>query len=181
MRKPDVKGRLVTGAGWRAATIPHDGGRLAMSVVLPDDRPGALARVERQVRSAGFAAFTTGGALTANDLTLPRWSFRREAALKELLASLGMPTAFTDAADFSAMTADLQLLVSEVLHQGFIAVDEHGTEAAAATAVVMTTTSALADTATLVLDRPFLFVVHDLELGTPLFAGRVSDPSEVVG
>jgi serpin B len=133
------------------------------------------------VRSAGFAAFTTGGALTAIDLTLPRWSFRREAALKELLASLGMPTAFTDAADFSAMTADLQLLVSEVLHQGFIAVDEHGTEAAAATAVVMTTTSALADTATLVLDRPFLFVVHDLELGTPLFAGRVSDPSEVVG
>ncbi|GAA3661569.1 serpin family protein [Nocardioides ginsengisoli] len=180
MRKPGLQGNLVTGGGWRAVTIPYEGDRLAMSVILPDDRPGALERVERQVRTEGFAGFTTGGTLAGIDLTLPRWSFRRAAALKELLASLGMPTAFSDAADFSAMTTQMQLAISEVLHQGFIAVDEHGTEAAAATAVIMTETSAPAEVATFVVDRPFLFVIHDTELGAPLFAGRVTDPTEVV-
>ena len=180
MRKPDVDGRLVTGNGWRAATIPYDGGRLAMSVVLPDDRPGALARVERQVRAAGFAPFITGGAPLSIDLTLPKWSFRREVGLKSLLTRLGMPTAFSDRADFSPMTHDVALMIDDVLHQGFIAVDEHGTEAAAATAVVMTETSARVDMATVVVDRPFLFVIHDTELGVPLFTGRIADPTEVV-
>jgi serpin B len=64
-----------------------------------------------------------------------------------------------------------------VLHQTFIAVDEAGTEAAAATAVVMGEASAIAPAHRLVLDRPFLFVVHDVAHGTPLFVGRVADPS----
>ena len=180
MRKSDLVGTLRTGEGWRAVTIPYDGARLAMSVVLPDDRPAALERVERQVRAEGFAAFTTGGEPAAIDLTLPKWSFRREAALDELLQRLGMRTAFTDAADFSPMTAEERLLISAVLHQGFIAVDEQGTEAAAATAVIASITSAPAVVVPFEVDRPFLFVVHDTELGAPLFAGRVNDPSEVV-
>jgi serpin B len=75
------------------------------------------------------------------------------------------------------MTTDESLLVDDVLHQTFVAVDEAGTEAAATTAVVMRTTSAQVTRNALLLDRPFLFVVHDTVHGTPLFVGRVADPS----
>jgi serpin B len=75
------------------------------------------------------------------------------------------------------MTTDAQLAITDVLHQTFVAVDESGTEAAAATAVVMGETSAQLVRHELVLDRPFLYVVHDTAHGTPLFVGRLSDPS----
>jgi serpin B len=89
-----------------------------------------------------------------------------------------MRTAFDPhAADFRPMTEkDLDLYVSAVLHEGFVAVDEDGTEAAAATAVVISTTSAPV-TEPFHVDRPFLFVIHDVKHGTPLFLGRVDDPS----
>ncbi|MFJ9317310.1 serpin family protein [Pimelobacter simplex] len=188
MRRPDVGARLTSGKGWRAVTLPYAGRRLAMTVVLPDDTDdtdddgagAGLAGVERRLAADGLAVFTPtedGGETTAVDLTLPRWTFRTAAPLREVLAGLGMPTAFTDAADFTPMTEeDLDLVVSEVLHQAFVAVDEEGTEAAAATAVVMTETSAPL-TEAFVVDRPFLFVVHDVAHGAPLFVGRVTDPT----
>ncbi|WP_408898490.1 serpin family protein [Nocardioides sp. R1-1] len=180
MRRPDLSAGLVTGEGWRAAVLPYAGQRLAMTVVLPDD--GAFGRVEAGLTRDGFAAVLGPATPTALDLTMPRWSFRTAAPLKDVLKALGMPTAFTEgAADFTPMTdEDLDLLIDEVLHQGFIAVDEDGTEAAAATAVVMRVESAVV-TEELVLDRPFLFVIHDVEHRTPLFVGRVSDPSQGVG
>jgi serpin B len=84
-------------------------------------------------------------------------------------------------ADFSGMTNDVSLFIKEVLHEVFIAVDEEGTEAAAVTAVVMEETSAAVPGTVLVVDRPFLFVIHDVEHGTPLFVGRVADPRADVG
>jgi serpin B len=174
MRKPDVSGGLVTGDGWRAAVLPYAGRKLAMTVVLPDGV--GLQAVEQTASSDGFAAFTAAPVPAAIDLTLPRWTFRTAASLKELLMGLGMPTAF-DGADLTPMTEeDLDLVVDEVLHQGFIAVDEEGTEAAAATAVVMRETSAPA-AQPFAVDRPFLFVIHDVEQGMPLFVGRVVDPT----
>jgi serpin B len=88
-----------------------------------------------------------------------------------------MPTAFDDTADFSGMTTQEKLLISAVLHEAFIAVDETGTEAAAATAVVMGAVSAGPTPVSVVVDRPFLFVIHDLATATPLFVGRVTDPT----
>ncbi len=88
-----------------------------------------------------------------------------------------MLTAFTDDADFSGMTHDMQLAIAAVVHEAFIAVDEQGTEAAAATAVVMREVSARMIDVELTVDRPFLFVLHDTATGTPLFIGRVSDPT----
>ncbi len=76
------------------------------------------------------------------------------------------------------MTSDEPLHVDAVLHEVFIAVDEAGTEAAAATAAVMAGTSAPVDVEVFVADRPYLFVIHDLAQGTPLFLGRVLDPTE---
>ena len=86
-----------------------------------------------------------------------------------------LAVAFANDADFTPMSPHDPLYVDDVLHQAFVAVDESGTEAAAATAVVMDEVSASVGGNTLVLDRPFLFVIHDTAHGTPLFVGRVAD------
>ena len=90
-----------------------------------------------------------------------------------------MPTAFAERkADFSGMAAAEKLLIDDVLHEGFIAVDEAGTEAAAATAVMMRTESMPVADVEMVVDRPFLFVIHDVATAVPLFIGRVTDPTD---
>jgi serpin B len=158
------------GPGWRGARLYYAGAGLAMSVVLPDDDIDALVtggRLPEVLATQPDATF---------DLTMPTWEFRTPSPLKAALQALGMPTAFGDA-DLSGMNADLDLAIQEVLHEVFIAVDEAGTEAAAATAVIVGETSAPMPGEPLVLDRPFLFVIHDTEFGTPLFIGRVGDPS----
>jgi serpin B len=171
-----VSGPLATGDGWQAARLPYAGSRLAMTIVLPDT--GRFAEVEAVVASGGLPDILDGGRPTQIDVRLPKWTSRTSAALKDALQGLGMPTAFDpNHADFTPMTdEDLDLYISAVLHQGFIAVDEEGTEAAAATAVVMSETSAPMTTSFHV-DRPFLYVIHDVEHGTPLFLGRVLDPT----
>lgn len=174
MRSPEARASLATGTGWRAATLPYGGGSVAMTVVLPDE--GGLADVERAAVEQGFGIFTADARPAVLDLHLPKWTFRTEAGLVEPLRALGMKAAF-GAADFTPMTdEDLDLYVSDVRHQGFIAVDEEGTEAAAATAVVVSIESAVL-TDEFKVDRPFLFLIHDTEHGTPLFVGRVTDPT----
>ena len=167
---------VTEGDGWRAARLPYAGRALAMALVLPD--AGRMREVESLLASGGLAAVLSAGRPTMLDLRLPRWTFRTQAPLNDVLQQLGMRTPFDpDAADFLPMTEeDLDLYVSAVLHEGFIAVDEEGTEAAAATAAVMSVTGAPV-TEPFHVDRPFLFVIHDVEYGTPLFLGRVDDPS----
>jgi len=163
------------GSGWQAATLAYAGRALAMTIVLPD--PGRLGEVELALASDGLGPFVAGGQSALLSLTMPKWTSRSDLALKGALETLGMPTAFDpNDADFSGMTTQMALYISAVLHQGYIAVDEEGTEAAAATAVVMSETS-MPVTVPFVVDRPFLYVVHDVEHGTPLFLGRVTDPS----
>ena len=89
---------------------------------------------------------------------------------------MGMPVVFTGAADFSGMTGTRELFIGEVLHKSFVSVDEAGTEAAAATAVVMELTAIPDTQVELTVDRPFIFLIRDLETGTILFVGRVANP-----
>jgi serpin B len=163
------------GEGWQAARLPYAGSTVAMTIVLPD--AGQMDEVESAVAGGGLAKFLEEGSPVLLDLRLPRWTFRTQSPLNQTLKTLGMPTAFDPVkADFLPMTADDTFLyISAVLHEAFIAVDEEGTEAAAATAVVMTETS-LPQYVPFHVDRPFLFVIHDVEHGTPLFLGRVADP-----
>jgi serine protease inhibitor len=111
----------------------------------------------------------------AVDLTLPRWTYRFNASLVPPLQALGMVTPFGDA-DFSGMTEEDDLFIADVLHEVFIAVDEDGTEAAAVTVVAARATGMPATPVPFVVDRPFVFVIHDVEHGTPLFLGRVANP-----
>jgi serpin B len=174
-----VGARVGSGDGWRSARLPYVGGTLAMTVVLPDS--GRLAEVEALVAERDWSAVLDAPSHARLELRLPRFTVRAGARLREVLVALGMPTAFTDDADFSGLTVEEPLKISEVLHEAFVAVDELGTEAAAATAVVMQRAGAMPEPPVpFVVDRPFLFVIHttghDVEDGTPLFVGRVADP-----
>ena len=176
-----MSGRLMlaaygTGPGWRAARLPYAGGDLAMTLVAPDTNLDDLeATLDGPTLAAILEATKPVGEM---ELKLPRWQFRLRAQLNADLQALGMPTAFGPAADFSGMTTQDKLYIGAVLHQAFISVDEHGTEAAAATAVIMEASSAGGPPPVVLnLDRPFLFLIHDVTSATPLFIGRVSDPS----
>ncbi len=112
------------------------------------------------------------------DLTMPRFEFDDEFSLGETLADMGMPLAFSDAADFSGMTGQRDLFISAVIHKAFVAVDEEGTEAAAATAVGMALSAMPSDPVEVRVDRPFVFFIRDIQTGSILFAGRVLNPTE---
>jgi serpin B len=163
--------RYGAGAGFRAAELPYDGGQLGMVVVVPDD----LATFEANLTGATFTAITASLHEAQLDLKLPKFRFDAPLGLKETLQNLGMTQAFTDQADLSGIDGELGLHVGDVLHKGFVAIDEHGTEAAAATAVIIDTDSA-PEPAALTVDRPFVFFIRDIPTGTILFVGRVVDP-----
>jgi serpin B len=166
------------GPGWSAVDLPYADGRLAMAVIVPDR--GRFAEVAKTVDGAWLTALLGGLAPAQVQVGLPRWTTRSQLSLAQTLAAMGMPTAFTDRADFSGMTTQEKLMIDAVVHEGFIAVDEAGTEAAAATAVLMRATSAPAGPVSVIADRPFLYVIHDNAdpaARTPLFIGRVLDPT----
>jgi serpin B len=169
-------GSYSAGDGWRAAHLSYSGGTLAMTVVLPDE--GREGDLDSLVAGGGLADLLAPAGPGEVILSLPKWKFLVAAPLTDALTALGMGTAFDpDRADFSGMTTNERLFLQAVLQQVFIAVDEEGTEAAAATAVVAGVESAQLDPPPpLVVDRPFVFVIHDLENGTPLFLGKVTDP-----
>lgn len=157
------------GNGWRAVEVPYVFGELALTIVLPDDGANLppLAHV--------VAALTPRPVR----LGMPRFDIETATELGDVLAEMGMPTAFSDQADFSGMSAEVALQIARVIHQANITTDEKGTEAAAATAVVMRPTSGPGDEPiTLTLDRPFTFALRDRATGAVLFLGRVADPSQ---
>jgi serine protease inhibitor len=168
MRMADGSFARGEGSGFQSIRLPYDGSALAMTVVLPD--PGATAN------GGMLEEALTAPARDSVGVELPRWTFRLQTRLVDVLSTLGMPTAFSDRADFSGMTEQEPLQIADVLHEAFIAVDENGTEAAAATAVVMRTTSLRLNPVVVTVDRPFLFVIHDVQDKTPLFVGRVDNP-----
>jgi serpin B len=164
----------AAGDGWLAVELPYVGSKLAMAIVVPTR--GTLAGLESTISGAWLTKLLTGFGGQLVQLRLPRWKFRCPLPLANPLAELGMPTAFTDSADFSGITRDMPLLIDKVVQETFIAVDEKGTEAAAATAIVVRPPS-VETPKPVTIDRPFLFVIHDVATATPLFMGRVANPA----
>lgn len=154
-------------AGYQAIRLPYAGGRLAMTLLLPSHG-----------RSLTWPAAPPSFRPRAVDLMLPKFHFSWGGDLAELLGALGMPTAFTDSADFGGISSK-PLHIGTVPHKAFIAVGEKGTEAAAATAVgIMAGTAVNPGSITrLHFDRPFLFRIDDTATGLPLFLGKVADPT----
>ena len=163
----------ASGDGWQALELPYLGASLVLTLILPDD----LGRFERTLTPDGLAAITSSLTDAQVALALPRFGIETKAELASILAALGMPTAFGDGADFSGITTAEPLAISDVIHQASIDVDEEGTEAAAATALVMRVTAMPSEPLTVRMDRPFLFALRDVPTGAILFLGRVGDPS----
>jgi serpin B len=163
--------------GAQVLDLAYAGEELSMTVVLPPEGQ-LLADFEAQLTAESMAAWTDGLQDSAVYVTLPRFEMRSAKELKEVLTELGMVDVFLPgAADLSGM-ADADLFISAVIHEAYVKVDEEGTEAAAATAVVVGETSAPM-VPTFRADRPFLFQIRDRLTGSILFMGRVADPSQV--
>lgn len=175
MRGPETI-PLWTGAGFKAASLAYVGGTTSMVVVVPD--AGTFDSFEQGLTGDALGAVLDGEkAATAGALTLPRFKFNTKIDLKIALKALGMIAAFDESlADLSQINGIQDLYVSAALHQATIAVDEQGTEASAATAIVVARRSAAQNA--LVVDRPFLFVIRDNATGAILFQGRVVDPTQ---
>ena len=175
MMSQDVGYSYVKGNGYQAVELPYDGNEIAMDIIMPD--------------AAKFTTFES--AMTANKvngiigslqnsfmaLTMPKFSFDSSFSLKSALAALGMPIAFDPyQADFSGINGNTDLHISDVVHKAFVAVDEEGTEAAAATGVVIGL--AAMPQYSMTVDQPFIFLIRDIQTNSILFIGRVLNPAE---
>jgi serpin B len=164
----------AAGDGWRAVDLPYVGGGLSMLVIVPDD----LAAFEVSFNATRLDGIVAGLESRQVALGLPRFGTETKVELAPVLATLGMPTAFGGGADFSGITTEASLLIDAVIHQANIDVDEKGTEAAAATAVVMRESAGPSGDVELTVDRPFIYALRDLETGAVLFLGRITEPAE---
>jgi len=165
------------GDDYQALELPYEGKELSMVILLPQE--GEFEEFERTLDAKRVE--TTVQDLTPTDvaLTMPKFSYEWDTSLKEALSAMGMPVAFGGGADFSGMTGSPALFIDDVIHKAFVAVDEEGTEAAAATAVIMRESAPRppASPVAFTVDHPFIFLIRDRATGTILFVGRVMDPS----
>jgi len=175
MRQTESFG-YTEGEGYQAVELRYDGDELSMVVFLPE--AGQFEAFEKGLQAEQVCDIISGLKPTEVTLTMPKFEFESEFSLKDTLAGMGMPVAFSpEDADFSGMTGNPELFISDVVHKAFVAVDEAGTEAAAATAVIVGTTSAPGEPLVEVtLDRPFIFLIRDIDTGAILFVGRVLNP-----
>lgn len=174
-----VDGATLLEMPYVGATFGSDGkpnGGLTMVIALPDRGP--TTDLEARLSAETLATWATALRPTPHvAVTLPRFRIATDAlALKQPLQTLGLTNAFEPVADFSGMTRDERLFISNAFHKVFVEVNEEGTEAAAATAVVMTRESAVQGPE-FRADHPFLFLLRDAATGHVLFMGRVVNPN----
>ncbi|MCK6507315.1 serpin family protein [Myxococcota bacterium] len=175
---PTMHGELETryGAadGLAVVDLPYVGEQLTMTLVVPD--AGRFTDVRDGLDAATLDEILASLSVYRVTLAVPRFSFRTALDVIPPLRELGVVDAFDpELADLSGMSTASELYVSGVFHQAFVAVDEAGTEAAAATAVVVGDESEPPH-AELIVDRPFLFLIRDRPTGAVLFLGQVVDP-----
>lgn len=167
--------KYTHGGGYEAIKLPYQGENMSMLIFMPTEgqfgdfenslSSGTLENIIREMESEKIA------------LRMPKFEFKASLKLANVLSDMGMPAAFDETvANFSGITGDRSLFIDQVLHKAFVSVDENGTEAAAATAVVMPT-SAPVSPVELSLDHPFIFMIRDDETESILFLGRMLDPT----
>lgn len=169
-----VMSRCGAGEGYAVAELPYVGDALTMTLLVPD--VGRFGEVEAALDGEALQAALSGLEACLLTVAMPKFSFRHAFNAKDPLIALGMVDAFGGEADFSGVTTADALSIGGVYHQAFVALDEEGTEAAAATAVVEDGTG-VPEEVTLTVDRPFLFLIRDAPTGAVLFLGRVADPT----
>ncbi len=159
------------GEGYQAVELPYEGDELSMVVLLPEK--GKFAAFENTLDYETVTSILDMLETRNTRLTMPKFGFTSDFNLKEMLSDLGMVAAFSsEDADFSGMTDIEELWLDDVVHKAFVSVDENGTEAAAATGAIAVASMP----GVVTIDRPFIFLIRDIETGTILFMGRVVNP-----
>ncbi len=158
---------------YQAAELPYYGGELSMVVLVPKD--GHFNEFENSLNEQGLSDIVKSFTSKEIRVLMPKFKFDSSFSLGKTLSDMGMPIAFTGAADFSGMTGQRDFSMSFVVHKSFVAVDEIGTEAAAASAAGYNTASS--DPIPFTVNRPFIFFIRDIKTGTILFLGRVLNPA----
>jgi len=162
--------RYTQGTDYQAVEIPYADGQTSMLILLPDK--GQFETFASTLDNTTVSAIVDGLQPAYFSVRLPKFGYESDLALADVLSKMGMPTAFSGA-DFSGMDGTKELSIDQIYHKTFIAVDEQGTEAAGATAVVMTR---MAMPPEIRIDRPFIYAIRDGETGSTLFVGQVLDP-----
>jgi len=160
--------------------LPYSGGDISMIIMLPKDGR-SVDDIISTIDKDDYAAWIDEMYDTELDIYLPKFKIETSYNLNDYLTNLGMTSAFNEMADFSGIFGDVDIFISDVIHKAFVEVNEEGTEAAAATAIIMAATAypGIEEPARIVFDcdHPFLFTIHHKETNTILFMGTVEDPS----
>jgi len=165
----------LDGGELQALEMPYKGDALSMVVLLPKAKDG-LPALEKKLSATSAVVWIAGLRKQQVQVAMPRFTTTAEFMLKETLSAMGMTDAFSDRADFSGMDGVKDLFISAVIHKAFVDVNEEGTEAAAATAVVMKSTGMPAPPVEFRADHPFVFLIRDTRSGCILFVGRMANP-----
>jgi serpin B len=178
MQKLGETFRYAETGDFKMVEIPYRENRYSMVIILPNKTDG-LASLEDLLTVEMFEANIARLANeTLTPLQIPKFTFETDSILlNEPLKKLGMIDAFNSgAADFSGMDGTRSLFITYVFHKAFVKVDEQGTEAAAATGVVMA--GEFQEGKEFIADHPFLFLIRDVQTGAILFMGRITDPTQ---
>jgi len=159
----------------RVLELPYVDEELSMLVLLPSE--GEMDYLENNLNNQNFGEWKNNLRMREVDVYLPKFKFKTKYFMGETLKEMGMATAFSAGADFSGMTGQTDLSISEVIHQAFVEVNEEGTEAAAATAVMIVGSVMPREIPEFKADHPFIFIIQENETGSILFIGRVDNPT----
>jgi serpin B len=173
MRQTESFG-YAEGEEYQAVELLYDGRELSMVILLPE--AGGFEAFEGSLDAERVDAILKHLSPSQVTLTMPKFEFESGFSLGDTLAAMGMSVAFSGGADFSGMDGTGGLFIADVVHKAFVSVDEAGTEAAAATAVVMMKGAAPEPAIEVTIDRPFVFLIRDIETGAILFVGHVVNP-----
>ena len=158
--------------------LPYTGDEVSMLIVLP--KIESVAHILADLDTDMLGGWTSSLAETEVDIYLPSFEVESSYSLVEYLITLGMQLPFGSGANFSGITGTPDLLISNVLHKAFIEINEEGTEAAAATAVIMELTATPGgeepERVVFDCDQPFLYMIQHQETGTILFMGVLDNP-----
>ena len=171
MRQEALRSDYGEGPGWQAVALPLRGDALELLIIVPED----FADFEANVDAEALADVRASMAPTVVSVGLPKFRLEAQLELTDELQALGMVSPFVDDHSFDAILERLGIITT-VVHQTVIEVDEKGVEAAAATGIVITKTVALIPKAEIVVDRPFMLAIRDAPTDTLLFFGRVLEP-----
>jgi serpin B len=172
-QKGDFK--VYSGDGFTLGEFPYGQGNFVIDILLPDAHDGLNAFLP-SVTDVAFSQWISQLTKKEVNVFLPRFKYEFKKSLKDILSDMGMSVAFTDGADFTNIAEFPPLALTDVLHQAFIETNEEGTEAAAATVVIIGTTSAGPNEIEFRADHPFIYIIRETTTNSIIFMGQVADP-----